>query len=304
MQQEVPKDLTLAEIKGIVEQFDVLDRVVLHGVGEPLLNPELFEIIAYLKEAKGASVLFNSDAISLTPKRARKLIDSGLDEIRVSMDSATAQTYRMVRGVDQFDRVVKNVRNLIDQQQELGVEDPKVSLWFVAMKTNLADLPEFVRLADRAGVREVYLQRLVTTMAGRAGHGLAIDGQSMHGSLADEQERLIEESTALADELGIDFKASGMKDPLESLKPEDRKRHWSTCQRPWSLSYITSNGNVLPCNISACTAKDYKGAILGNALTDDFQSIWNGERYQDFRERFESDVAPDPCEGCGLKWSI
>lgn len=49
---EPPKDLTLAELKQVVEQFPVLDRVVLHGIGEPLLNRELFAMVAYLK-AKG-----------------------------------------------------------------------------------------------------------------------------------------------------------------------------------------------------------------------------------------------------------
>ena len=72
---EPPKDLTLAELQQIVEQFPVLERVVLHGIGEPLLNKQIFEIVAYLK-TRGATVLFNSDAISLTQKRAAQLIDS------------------------------------------------------------------------------------------------------------------------------------------------------------------------------------------------------------------------------------
>ena len=92
---------------------------------------------------------------------------------------------------------------------------------------------------------------------------------------------------------------------MESLEgTELGKRPWSGCQRPWTLSYVTANGNVLPCCIAPWTAKNYRGALLGNAFTDDFSTIWNGERYQQFRETFESDVAPDPCRGCGLLWSI
>ena len=102
---EPRKDLTLADVQGIVEQLPGLERVVLHGIGEPLLNREIFEIVAYLK-AKEVRVLFNSDAISLTPKRAGQLIDSGLDEYRVSMDAASRQTYAQIRGVDQFERVI------------------------------------------------------------------------------------------------------------------------------------------------------------------------------------------------------
>ena len=296
---EPPKDLTLAELKSIVDQFPVLERVVLHGVGEPLLNRELFEMIAYVK-ARGATVLFNSDAISLTPKRAQQLIDSRLDEFRVSMDGATRETYDKIRGVDQFDRVVGNVSHLLDLQRKLERGIPRVSLWFTAMKANLDELPAFVRLAARIGVSEVYVQRLVYN-----GHGIAVADQSLHRALHEREQKLIAEADELARTFQIAFKASGLTTPMESLHgTELGKRPWSGCHRPWALSYVTANGNVLPCCLAPWTAKNYRGALLGNAFTDDFSRIWNGEQYRQFRETFESDVPPDPCHGCGLLWSI
>ena len=81
-------------------------------------------------------------------------------------------------------------------------------------------------------------------------------------------------------------------------------RPWAGCQRPWTLSYVTANGNVLPCCISPWVARDYPALILGNALAEPFADIWNGERYQRFRTTFESESPPDPCRGCGLLWSI
>lgn len=296
---EPPKDLTLAELKGIVDQFPVLERVVLHGIGEPLLNRELFEMIAYLK-AKGSSVVFNSDAISLTPKRAVQLIDSGLDEFRVSMDGATRETYAKIRGVDQFARVVENVRHLLDLQQKLTRRTLRVSLWFTAIKANLDELPAFVRLAADIGVPEVYVQRLVFNNL-----GMAVAEQSLHRTLQDREQRMIEEADELARACGIAFKASGLTTPLQSLHGTALgDRPWSGCQRPWTLSYMTANGNVLPCCIAPFSAKNYRGALLGNAFTEDFSRIWNGEQYRQFRETFESDVPPDPCRGCGLLWSI
>src|SRR5215471_6331195 len=94
---EPPADLTLERVRTIVDQFPGLERVVLHGIGEPLLNPEIFDIVVYL-EKRVSSVLFNSDAIGLTRARAIRLIDSGLDEYRVSMDAATSATFRKLRG--------------------------------------------------------------------------------------------------------------------------------------------------------------------------------------------------------------
>ena len=148
---EPPADLTLEQVKAITEQFSVLERVVLHGIGEPLLNREIFEIVAYLK-TRAATVLFNSDAISLTATRALRLIQSGLDEYRVSLDAATRQTYRRLRGVDQFDRVVANVRRLVQLERGRSRSAPRVSLWFTASRANLDELLAFVRQIGRAHV--------------------------------------------------------------------------------------------------------------------------------------------------------
>jgi MoaA/NifB/PqqE/SkfB family radical SAM enzyme len=296
---EPPADLSLAQVKAIAEQFPVLERVVLHGIGEPLLNREVFEIVAYLK-ARAATVLFNSDAISLTRPRALKLIDSGLDEYRVSMDAATPETYRRIRGVDQFERVVANVRRLVELEKERSRAVPRVSLWFTASRVNLAELPAFVRLAASLGVAEVYVQRLVFNEL-----GLATAENALHGRLRQQEQELLAQTEELARALGLVLHASGLATPLASLNGQTPgTRPWAGCQRPWTLSYVTANGNVLPCCISPWVARDYEGLILGHALAEPFADIWNGERYRRFRNDFESESPPDPCRGCGLLWSI
>jgi MoaA/NifB/PqqE/SkfB family radical SAM enzyme len=296
---EPPADLTLAQVKSIAEQFPVLERVVLHGIGEPLLNREIFEIVAYLK-SRAATVLFNSDAISLTLARALKLIDSGLDEYRVSMDAATPETYRRLRGVDQFDRVVANVRRLVELEEERSRSAPRVSLWFTAARVNLPELPAFVRLAASLGVAEVYVQRLVFNEL-----GLATAENALHGRLRQQEQELLAQTEALARALGLVLHASGLTTPLASLNGQaSGARPWAGCQRPWTLSYVTANGNVLPCCISPWVARDYQALILGHAFAAPFADIWNGERYRRFRTDFESESPPDPCRSCGLLWSI
>ena len=296
---EPPADLTLEQVKTITEQFPVLERVVLHGIGEPLLNREIFAIVAYLK-SRAVTVLFNSDAISLTATRALRLIESGLDEYRVSMDAATRQTYRRLRGVDQFDRVVANVRRLVELERERSRSAPRVSLWFTASRANLHELLAFVQLAADLGVHEVYVQRLVFN-----GLGFATAENALHGRLRRQEQELLDQAEALARERGVALRASGLTTPLASLKGEtSNPRPWAGCQRPWTLSYVTANGNVLPCCISPWVARDYQALMLGNALAEPFADIWNGDRYRRFRNDFESESPPDPCRGCGLLWSI
>jgi radical SAM protein with 4Fe4S-binding SPASM domain len=294
---EPPKDLTLDELTRIVDQLPRLQRVLLHGIGEPLLNPQLFEMIAYLK-TQGITVVFNSDAIGLTDKKRRGLVQSGLDELRISMDAATPETFRAIRGVPMFHRVVENTSALVTHQRELGTATPRVSLWFTIMKENVRELPDFIRLAGKIGAAEVNVQRLIYY-----GQGMAVQEQSLYGALTALETQVLAEAAELCRELGISLKASGDTTPEASLTPEERERPWAGCQRPWNLSYVTANGNVLPCCISPWTAKDYAGLILGNAFTQSFAEIWNGERYQRFRTQFETRTAPDPCQGCGRLWS-
>src|SRR5262245_59581652 len=233
---EPPADLTLERVRAIVEQFPGLDRVVLHGIGEPLLNPAIFDIVAYLK-TRATTVLFNSDAISLTAPRAGRLLESGLDEYRVSMDAATRETFRRLRGVDRFERVTANVARLIELQRAGQWTTPRVSLWFTASRANVEELPAFVQLAVELGVGEVYVQRLVFN-----GLGLAVDANALHGKLREREQTLLADAETLATAHGIAIRASGLTTPLASFQgSEDTTRPWAGCQRPWSLAYVTAN---------------------------------------------------------------
>src|SRR5258708_23626948 len=95
--REPQKDLGWEEFRRVVDQFPALDRVLLHGIGEPLLNRDLIRMIIHLKKYD-ATVLFNSNVITLGPRLRQELIESGLDELRVSLDASTPATLDTTRG--------------------------------------------------------------------------------------------------------------------------------------------------------------------------------------------------------------
>ncbi len=297
--REAPKDLAFAEFRRIVDQFPVLERVVLHGIGEPLLNRELPAMIRHAK-ARGAEVLFNSNAITLTSRWHDALVDAGLDELRVSLDGSTRETYRRVRGVDALRKVVANLEAFAAYRRARGVGHPKVSLWFTGMRENLHELPGLVPLAVRAGAAGIHLQRLVYN-----GLGLAVEAQSLFGRLTPEQSQLIRETELAATRAGIGFSASGATTPEVSLTPHGAStRPWSHCRRPWILVYVTVHGNVLPCCISPWVAEPYEGIVLGNLLEQTLEAIWWGPRYEAFRGALLTEAPPQPCRGCGVFWSL
>ena len=297
---EPTRDLELDEFCGLVDQVPELQRVVLHGVGEPLLNRDLPDMIDYLKRRHDQPhVLFNSNAILLTPANQQALIETGLDEFRISTDAAHPELYAHIRGVDAFDVMADNVSSFSQRIQRVG-HGPSLSFWFTAMRENLADLPEIVRLAHRLGVGEVHVQRLVFY-----GQGLAQEAQSLFRALQDDEDAQLRETETLADGLGISFRASGAGSPRKSLTaPGDRQRPWARCRRPSSLMYITANGHVLPCCFSPFTTRDYAGLILGNAFRAPLVEIWNGAAYRNFRAALQSDTPPESCDRCGVRWSL
>src|SRR5712691_8543368 len=211
LSREDDRDLSFDNFRYIVDQFPVLEHVVLHGVGEPLLNKELPRMVRYLKE-RGTYVLFNSNGIALTAKKGQELIDAGLDEYRLSMDGSTRETYAHVRGVDAFDKIWRNIGAFVARQKEQNASKPAVSLWFTAMKENLHELPRLIDLAYEHGIREVYLQRLVYFE-----QGLAHSQQSLFRRATREELELVRRCEQMCQERGITLTASGATTPLESL---------------------------------------------------------------------------------------
>jgi MoaA/NifB/PqqE/SkfB family radical SAM enzyme len=294
------RDLTLDEFCSLADQVPALERAVLHGVGEPLLNSDLPAMIAYLKgRSRAPHVLFNSNAILLTPSWQAALIEAGLDEFRISIDAAQPARYARIRGVDALERVLDNVA-AFSRRIEAGGQGPALSFWFTALRENLADLPDLVRLAHRTGVGEVYVQRLVYY-----GQGLAQQEQSVFRALQAVEDQALAEADAAAQARGIAFRASGATTPRQSLASTDgRERPWAACRRPWSLAYVTANGNVLPCCFSPFTTLDYAGLILGNAFATPLATIWNGELYRRFRAALRESTPPESCDRCGVCWSL
>jgi MoaA/NifB/PqqE/SkfB family radical SAM enzyme len=296
---EPPADMTLDMVRGIVDQVPNLQRAVLHGVGEPMLVRELPDMVRYLK-SRGVYVLFNTNGTLLREKRFPALIDSGLDEMRVSLDAADAKTYALVRGKPFFDRIVRDVSNFTAYQRASGADHPRVSLWLTGLKETIDQLPDFVRLAARMGVHEVHLQRLVFD---DAGFGMARAESSLFEHTQAEEQAAIAAAQAIGAELGVSLDASGATEPGLSLKRQG-DTPWTGCRRPWSLMYFTANGRALPCCIAPFSARGYENYTLGDAKTQSLDEIWNGPVYQQFRADLLSDAPPKPCQGCGMRWSL
>jgi radical SAM protein with 4Fe4S-binding SPASM domain len=294
--------MSLQDLVMITDQLPELERATLHGIGEPLLNKALCRMIAHLKK-RNVFVLFNSNGILLDEKRQNAIIDTGLDELRISLDAASPEGYEIIRNSDKFNRIVQNPRAFVKLQKKRRAVTPRLSLWFLGTKENIAELPGLFRLAAEIEIEEIHLQRLVYCQD-HEGYGVAKREKTLRGP-NDEVLELIHDSRLLAAELGIRFNASGLGNPLESVQADSAGRlPWRKCYRPQTLMYITANGNVLPCCISPFATIDDASIILGNAFDSSLEEIWSGPEYTHFRKQLQTETPPKCCRGCGVLWSL
>ena len=291
--REPEADLDLARFVRVLDQFPGVERVVLHGLGEPLLARDLPRMVAEANR-RGARVLFNTNALALHRRLAERLVAAGLDELRVSMDAADRRTYLVIRGVDGYEKALLRTADFCRLLRELGAERPRVSLVFMAMRESIAELPASIERAGAMGVRTVVLQRLV-----HFERGLAVEAQSLMG---EDLAALLARCQEAAARSGVELSGTGGLTPADSLTPIDARRPWSGCTRPWRSTYVTANGNVLPCCFAPFTTTDYDAEILGNVFDRTMGEIWNGSEYEAFRRAHASDEPPECCRGCGTRW--
>jgi MoaA/NifB/PqqE/SkfB family radical SAM enzyme len=299
---EPPADMSWELFTSIVDQIPQLTRAVLHGVGEPMLVKNLPRMVRYLKD-RDTYVLFNTNGTVLNEKNGRALIQAGLDELRVSFDAASPETYRAIRGKNYFNRILKNVRAFRELQEREGHAKPRVSAWLTGLRETIEELPDFVRVAAETGVKEVHLQRLV--FFNEDAIGMARPDQALYERLSGEEAVYIDRATAIAKTLGVTFSASGgASEPGMSLKRRDDGSPWSLCRRPWTVMYFTANGRALPCCIAPFSQRGYENYTLGDATQQTLREIWTGPAYSSFRKSLLSNQPPQACASCGLRWSL
>jgi MoaA/NifB/PqqE/SkfB family radical SAM enzyme len=297
---EPPADMSWKTFTTIVDQVPKIARVVLHGVGEPMMVRDLPRMIRYLKD-RGSYVLFNTNGTLLSERKGRELVDSGLDELRISLDAAEPDAFKLVRGRDLFRRIVRNLEAFAARKRAANWPNPRLSLWLTGLKETIDQLEDFVRLAAQIGIPEVHLQRLVYFPDGE---GLARAQSALFEQLTGAEAERVRAAEALAATLGVAFHASGATEPGASLKRRTADRPWSLCRRPWTLMYFTAHGRALPCCIAPFSLRGYDSFTLGDATQDSLRAIWNGPRYRAFRRALASDKPHPACAGCGLRWSL
>jgi radical SAM protein with 4Fe4S-binding SPASM domain len=281
----------------LLDGFPDLEELQLQGLGEPMMHPRFFDMVE-LAAARGIKTSTNTNLTLLNAKRAERCVTSGLGELHASIDGATAETYERIRVRAHFDRILANLERLMDERRRRGSATPRVRLVAVAMRQNLPEFPDLVRLAHRLGIEAVFVQHLCHDFGESSlpAHYRPmrdfVDDQTLLHVDPEEIRAVFTEARAVAKELGVDLRLPPTRPRVHPPGTPGPKR----CDWPWRGAYVSYQGLAMPC----CMVATPDRATLGNMAESGVDAVWNGPEYEAFRAALSSETPPEVCRSCSI----
>ena len=199
--------------------------------GEPLLNPKLPEMVDYAKRKGILETLINTNATTLDEKKARALIEAGLDLIIYSFDGGSKQSYERMRPgrfkPNSFDLVYENIRGMARLRKEMGAHFPRTKIQMILTAETFAEQDSFFALF------EPYVDDVTVKQYTERG-----------GLLADLD-------PATRSRLQTDLKTRGLSENILYLREADGSVYVATgrlpCEQPFQRLLVAYDGRVGMC---------------------------------------------------------
>jgi MoaA/NifB/PqqE/SkfB family radical SAM enzyme len=275
------EDMSFADFKKLIDEQYGLVEIKLQGMGEPTLARDtLYEMIRYarskhiwVRTVTNASLLHIND-------NYRKLIDSDPNELQISIDGATKETFEKIRRGSNFEKVSENCKLINAYCREKNVERTK--MWVVLQKENIHEMIPLVRLSKELG-----FQSMVFSL------NLSDWGQDKWNTVNREAtvdrtltKEAIEEAVKVGNEVGVKVAFWNITSKYNHNTPSKR------CAWPFERAYVSSDMRIVPC----CMIANPEVSDLGDARS--FTEIWRSETYQEFRQAHIEGRIPKVCQGC------
>jgi len=244
------------------------------GGGEPLLRPDLNEIIKYSINS-GIEVELVTNGTLIDREKIKELKKTGLKYIQVSLDGFNSVTYDLIRGKDYFDKVVSTIKKLS--------KNFIVTVSTVVTKINYKNIEKIVDLSEKSGAKYFRVVKLMS--AGRAKKAqLFVSEQEIHNIL-----NKLKKISLSKRKIAIEFDEN-------LLQPKRKAIPWLHagiygCSAGRSTCNIDSIGNVYPCSFLQS-----KELLCGNIKEKQLYTIWvDSEILQQFRNITSVGA---PCKTC------
>jgi len=261
----------------------LIDEMAMMGVqclsvkgGEPFHHPDIMEILSYAG-IRGVSVTIITNGLLIDEEKARKLNDTSVDYLTVSIDGARAETHEHIRGKGTFPKVLESIRIL------KACFNKPVFIYYTLNSMNVAELPELYALAgdlksDRLRVRPV----LPTGRASECG-GINLNGREYREALLQIRD------LSMRHRMPVDLPHSESLD-INSNVTINPGLYSFGCVAGNSFIHMDPDGNIYPCQYL-----ESSGFLAGNMFSQSFKEIWDDSPV--FRE-FRSFKGNGTCLAC------
>ena len=249
--------MTLGDFKLIASKLPPNLRLLkLTYAGEPLLNKDIFAMIRHYRGVNGsARIRVSTNGTNLHAFDPAEILASGVDQIDVAIEGATARTHEDYRKGSDFEAVCAGVKTLCAEKKRQRSDSPKIVQMTLLSKKSVAELDEIKKLAASLGADELHLRYMAIPGLGKKASDLKA---SIYSYINEEQRRkqvgeyAAEEPYGLYVRKGSTYRISG------------ELRHCSSFLTPM----IYYNGDVSVCCF------DGEGAhVFGNLLKEDFETV-------------------------------
>ncbi len=278
-------DMTLDSFKRLIDEQVGLLEIKLQGIGEPTLQrDEYFAMIRYAR-AKHIWVRTTTNASLLhLHDNGRKLVDSDVNELQISIDGATKKVYESIRRGSVFEQVKTNCAAINAYQREKGIKRTK--MWTVVQKANRHELEPIVDLAAELGFTNQVFSLELSDWGIADWHernaGANVEAELEPGYLLD--------LAARGQRQGVKVRFWNVTEKYSTNTPA------ALCPWPFERAYVSSDLRVVPC----CFIGNPDVAQIGDRLIAGagFSATWFGNEFRAFRQSHLDRRIPDFCKGC------
>ncbi len=259
--QAEEKELSTKEWKGILDKCREIGipQVTFTG-GEPIMREDLPELIAH---ARWFVSRLNTNGVKLTKEYCEELKKAELDSMQITFYSYEQAVHNQLVGANNYDKTLAGIKNALEAGINISINTPlcKVNKDYVGTLKFLKEL----------GVEYVTCSGLITT--GNATKEASVDTQLTKGEIKEVLKAAVE--YCYANGMEISFTSPGW---VEESFFKELAISTPSCGACLSNMAITPSGNIVPCQSWLTTD------VLGNLMSDDWESIWNGEVCAKHRE--------------------
>lgn len=216
----------------IAPHLNLFELVYLQGWGEPMLHPNLWDMLNMAQE-RGCRTGFTTNGARLQDEQNKRLVDMGVDMISVSFAGTAATVHEALRTNSEFSRLCKNFTSLANLKKQRGSDKPWLELHFLMTRANLGEFPTLVELAATLGADEVVATNLSYSPS------LALDQMHIFGDQPHPDDiEIISQAKQNAERLGMPLRVYPLQaEPNTLLCDAD----------PVNTVYINHRGEVTPC---------------------------------------------------------